>query len=329
MLRSTADPESIDVQHLEWTQSPAPVVDEDGGQFGLAIGIIDVEDGAVASSDIDISSATAELAKSTGGGSFSTSGITQPSLSKSDGVVVLETDFDEAEWAAGDSYRVTVSGISATTGDGNTVELPEQRWYGGVSEESDITGQINTLHNTRIPDVISLSNIQGEVEDGLEKDIANLSPASGSVADLLNSNLDTTVSSRSSHGDPDPNGHIDAAISSRQAPPSNPDTGTLSADGTEQTVFTRSPSETSQVHYYISLGNMASGDTVVVREKVDVTGDGTFETFASETFNDAQSEPVVGPSANFMAQSGTDVRVTLEQTAGTNRNFDHAEGEVR
>lgn len=244
MIRSLPDPAADDVQQLEWTQSPAPVVDEDGGQFGLAIGIIDVEDGAVASGDIDISSATVELAKSTGGGAFSTTGITQPSLSKAQGVVALETDFAASEWAAGDSYRVTVSGITATTGDGNTVELPEQRWYGAVSEESDITGQINTLHNTRIPDVLSLANIQAEAEDALETDITTLSPAANSVADVLDTirqnstltsdfaatdkntdaeirdgvwsdstkaagaNLDAAVSSRSSHSATDVNGSL-------------------------------------------------------------------------------------------------------------------------
>lgn len=122
---------------------------------------------------------------------------------------------------------------------------------------------------------------------------------------------------------------IDAAVSSRTPAPSDPTTGTLSADGTEQTVFTVNPATAGTAVYYLDLVNMASGDTVVVREKVDVDDDGTFSTFASTTFTDAQTESVVGPSTDFLAHSSAPFRVTVEQTGGTNRDYPFAHGVVR
>jgi hypothetical protein len=60
-------------------------------------------------------------------------------------------------------------------------------------------------------------NSTGELRDPVETALTNLSPSSGSIADLINSNLDVAVSTRSSHADPDPNNHIDTDISSRSS----------------------------------------------------------------------------------------------------------------
>lgn len=103
-------------------------------------------------------------------------------------------------------------------------------------------------------------------------------------------------------------------------------TGTLSADGTEQTIDTLSPGVPGFAFWYVNLENMASGDTVVLREKVDVDGDGTFEQFSEVTYSDAQTSPVVSQSANLMTLSNVDVSVTLEQTGGTNRDYPWATG---
>lgn len=68
--------------------------------------------------------------------------------------------------------------------------------------------------------------------DKLQVDAAEIS-GSSTAADNVESNignLDTSVSSRSSHGDPDPSGYIDAAISSRSTFDASTDTVTL-ADG--------------------------------------------------------------------------------------------------
>lgn len=279
-----SDSQAEDVQQLQWTQSPSPYVDEDGGQFGLAIGITDVEDGAVASSDIDTSGASVSLAKSTGGGSFSTSGITQPSLSTSDGVVTVETDFVASEWAAGDSYRVSVSGITATTGDGNTVELPEQRWYGSVSEESDITSQINTLHNTRIPDIISRANIQAEAEDALLADLSTDSPATSSVVDVLSNDLEPRLpgsGTLSTHAwDPDGvvpgSGTLATQAEQWKRGTNSPDqASTTLSDNTETTVLdlgTDGSSTGRELRSAILDVTLGSHTAVSLAVKVDING---------------------------------------------------------
>jgi hypothetical protein len=103
-------------------------------------------------------------------------------------------------------------------------------------------------------------------------------------------------------------------------------TGTLSADGTEQTIDTLTPGVPGFAFWYVDLENMAGGDTVVLRERVDVDDDGTFEQFSEVTYSDAQTNAVVSQSANLMTLSDVDVRITLEQTGGTNRNYPWATG---
>jgi len=61
------------------------------------------------------------------------------------------------------------------------------------------------------------TNSQSELRDPVETAIDNLSPSAGSIAAMLNANLDAAISSRSSHSW-DPNGHIDANVSSRATP---------------------------------------------------------------------------------------------------------------
>lgn len=97
--------------------------------------------------------------------------------------------------------------------------------------------------------------------------------------------------------------------------------GTLTADGTEQTIDTLTPAAPGVVFWYIDLENMVSGDTVVIRERVDVDGDGTYEIFNTYTYTDAQVAPVISQSENLMTDTGLPVRITLEQTAGTNRSY--------
>lgn len=103
-------------------------------------------------------------------------------------------------------------------------------------------------------------------------------------------------------------------------------TGTLSADGTEQTIDTLQPGVPGFAFWYVDLENMAAGDTVVIREKVDVDNDSTFEQFQSVTYSDSQTNPVVSQSANLLTLADVDVRITLEQTAGTNRDYPWATG---
>jgi hypothetical protein len=93
--------------------------------------------------------------------------------------------------------------------------------------------------------------------------------------------------------------------------------GTLTADGTEQTV--REYTGTGKLHVYIDTFSMAAGDTTVIRQFMKIKAAGTYRKFAEETYSGAQALPllhiVVRPNKNG-------VKVTLQQTAGTNRAYD-------
>ena len=96
--------------------------------------------------------------------------------------------------------------------------------------------------------------------------------------------------------------------------------GTLTADGTEQELDTISVNGYYQ--FSISLANMAAADVVKVRFYKKVKTTGTLSRFHVETYNDAQDEPespVVDSGPFWVAN---EFKVTLEQTAGTNRDFD-------
>jgi len=126
-------------------QSPTPPVDEDGGHMYAQVGIVDRDDGEIASADIDISSATTTLEKSTGGGSFSTTGITQPTLQKKDGAVFLDFDIDESEWSIGDTAKLEASGVTAADDEGDTHHLGPFVWFFTILEDVDLEATVEDI----------------------------------------------------------------------------------------------------------------------------------------------------------------------------------------
>jgi len=114
------------------TQSGSNAVEENAiMQFN--IGIFDVDSGAIASGDIDITSITNVMQKSTGGGAFATGTQTQPVFSKANGSVYCAYQFLAAEWQAGDMYKLTVTGITADIA-GDTSYVPDMVWSNVVTE---------------------------------------------------------------------------------------------------------------------------------------------------------------------------------------------------
>jgi len=94
--------------------------------------------------------------------------------------------------------------------------------------------------------------------------------------------------------------------------------GTLTADGTEQTVAELKVLGT--LEGYIDFTNMAGGDTVVINEYVKVKNGGSYILYATATYNDAQSSPMIH-TTKLPTKYG--VKVTLQQTAGVNRTYDY------
>lgn len=95
--------------------------------------------------------------------------------------------------------------------------------------------------------------------------------------------------------------------------------GTTLADGTEQIIFSSTSLASYQPH--LRLNNMQAGDTLVVRVYTKVGASGTMRVVYTATFNDAQTSPDLLQVAPPIP-SAREYRVTIQQTAGTNRNYD-------
>jgi hypothetical protein len=108
------------------------------------------------------------------------------------------------------------------------------------------------------------------------------------------------------------------AVLDRLLAPTTPSEGSVTADGSEQTVVEATGTLEFQLDGYIDLTNMASGDTVVVREYMKIQSAGDYVKYAEETYSGAQSIPLLHILTK-PARYG--LKVTLRQTAGTNRSY--------
>ena len=122
---------------LRTVQSVSAAVEEDAYQQ-FAISLMDIDTGAIALADIDITGITATIEKSTGGAAFSAVGLTPIVFGKANGRVFIDYRFLAAEWAAGDVYKIEVSGITATVG-GDTAYVPAMVWSNLIVEQGDIS----------------------------------------------------------------------------------------------------------------------------------------------------------------------------------------------
>ena len=117
---------------------------EEGGFLQFSVSFIDIDSGVISSDNINITSITQEMARSTLGGVFTSTGITQPVFEKSNGVVNCSYSFLEDEWQNGDMYRMTISGITVTIGD-STAYIEIQQWSGEVTDDIDLTAKLVSI----------------------------------------------------------------------------------------------------------------------------------------------------------------------------------------
>lgn len=120
------------------------------------------------------------------------------------------------------------------------------------------------------------SEIKANSEAALAEAIGNLDAVDGqSVAGLLNQYLDVAISSRSSHGDPDPNGYIDAPISGAGASQSDIEAGVNNAS-INQDIYQAIERRVSQVWdtqgelstWSLSGASAASDDSIKVTSQL-------------------------------------------------------------
>ena len=94
--------------------------------------------------------------------------------------------------------------------------------------------------------------------------------------------------------------------------------GTITANGTEQTLF--ESSETGEFSGYVDLANMQAGDTTNIRVYFKIKSGGAYRKFDDVQYSDAQSKPAIHVPP---LQSCYGFKVTLQQSAGSYRDYDY------
>jgi len=138
---------------LRTSQSGADTAEVD--QFAtFLIGLVDVDTGELVVGDIDITGIPVNtLERSRGGGAFSAAGITQPTWAKATGQVSTSPQFITAEWAVGDTAKLTLSGIDVTIG-GGTGYVPAKVWLVHIVDDTGIQTTVEDT-NTKVTSLIA------------------------------------------------------------------------------------------------------------------------------------------------------------------------------
>lgn len=93
----------------------------------------------------------------------------------------------------------------------------------------------------------------------------------------------------------------------------------VAMDGTEITLVEKTDNKLGLLDGYVDLTPMAAGDTIVIRQYMQVKATGTYVKYAEETYSGAQSIPLL----HITTKPAKDkIKVTAQQTAGTNRTLD-------
>jgi hypothetical protein len=91
-------------------------------------------------------------------------------------------------------------------------------------------------------------------------------------------------------------------------------------DGTEKTLVEKTDNKVGILDGYVDLTPMAAGDTIVVRQSMQVKAAGAYAKYAEETYSGAQTIPLL----HIVTKTAKDkIKVTAQQTAiGTYRTLD-------
>jgi len=164
---------------------------EEGGLLQFTIALMDIDSGAIASANIDISSIIQTMERSRGGAAWSA--MTAPVFAKADGQVYCSYEFLAAEWQTGDMYRLTLSGITVTIGT-STAYVPAQVWSNIVVETEDIKTDVEylyavadggTTYPTKILDNSILSILMTKDSGGDTSDFDNSTDSLEAISDKI------------------------------------------------------------------------------------------------------------------------------------------------
>ena len=95
--------------------------------------------------------------------------------------------------------------------------------------------------------------------------------------------------------------------------------GTLTADGTEQEMVSKTSTEPFMSQLILDVSNMAGADQILIEETVKVLPAGGLEKFTRTRITGAQEEPILMFVQKYAVRQ---YRVTLQQLAGIYRDFD-------
>jgi len=95
--------------------------------------------------------------------------------------------------------------------------------------------------------------------------------------------------------------------------------GTLTADGTQQTIYDKSSTKPFKAQLLLDVANLALGDSVEVIEWVKVLSGGTLRWCTRTRFTGVQEEPIAVLLSKVLTY---EYKVTLQQVTGTYRSFD-------
>ncbi|MFA5152211.1 MAG: hypothetical protein WC554_06630, partial [Clostridia bacterium] len=127
------------------TQQSASGAVEETDLMRFQVALMDIDSGAIASANINITSITQTMEQSRNGSAYSAISDPVVAFSKSDGIVYMDYEFKAAQWQVGDMYRMTLSGITCTVA-GVTAYVPVMIWNNIVVEAEDLTNNTQYLY---------------------------------------------------------------------------------------------------------------------------------------------------------------------------------------
>ncbi len=191
----------------------------------------------------------------------------------------------------------------------------------------------NAIRDAILSDATRIPGANVDAQVSLVKAKTDNLPASPAPAAEYDTELDAPVSSRS------PSSEYDSVLATLAAYVDELETrlsvtragnldkiqdlieeavGTLTATGAEDTIK-EITAIVNKLHCFVDLTAMQAGDTIVVRQYMKIKAAGTFILYAEETYSDVQALPMLYVVTK-PAKDG--IRITLEQTGGTNRDYD-------
>lgn len=202
----TSNPDGSVLERLEWvqtalggtamqlrTQQSATGTVEETDIVRFSVALMDMDTGAIASADIDITSITQAMERSRNGSAYSAISDPVVAFSKADGLVYMDYEFKAAQWQVGDMYRMSLSGITCTIA-GDTAYVPAMIWNNIVVEAEDLTNNTQYLYGvadggttypTKVIDNSILSIIMTKDSGGDTSDFDNSTDSLEALADKL------------------------------------------------------------------------------------------------------------------------------------------------